>query len=86
MLRLSGMPKEPIKLPKGLTIEMIVEGCQRSMFGTENIGYCLACGEEAYSCEPDAREYECEVCGRHKVYGAQEILLMTLGGNFLQES
>jgi predicted RNA-binding Zn-ribbon protein involved in translation (DUF1610 family) len=42
----------------------------------EYIGFCLACGDEAYGVEPDARRYECESCGERKVYGAQEILLM----------
>lgn len=38
-------------------------------------GFCIACGSEAYSIEPDAREYECESCGRPKVYGAAELML-----------
>ena len=42
----------------------------------EGIGFCLACGDEAYGVEPDARKYECESCGANKVYGAEEILLM----------
>ena len=41
-----------------------------------NIGFCLACGEENDSVEPDARNYECDVCGEDKVFGAEEILLM----------
>lgn len=45
----------------------------------EYIGFCLACGMENYGVEPDARRYECENCGAEKVYGAQEILLMTIG-------
>lgn len=45
----------------------------------EYIGFCLACGTEAYDVEPDARRYECESCGKEKVYGAQEILLMMVG-------
>jgi predicted RNA-binding Zn-ribbon protein involved in translation (DUF1610 family) len=44
----------------------------------EYIGFCLACGDEAYGVEPDARRYECESCGERKVYGAQEILLMVV--------
>lgn len=40
------------------------------------IGFCLACGDEAYNVEPDARGYECESCGKMKVYGAEELLLM----------
>lgn len=39
-------------------------------------GVCLACGELADSCEPDARGYECECCGAHKVYGIAEAILM----------
>jgi len=42
----------------------------------DNLGFCLACGEEAYGVEPDARKYECEGCGERKVYGAQELLIM----------
>ena len=40
------------------------------------MGFCLACGDEAYGVEPDARKYECESCGKDKVYGAEELLLM----------
>jgi hypothetical protein len=42
----------------------------------DNTGFCLACGEEAYGVEPDARNYECEECGKRKVFGAQELLMM----------
>lgn len=42
-------------------------------------GFCLACGEEAYGVEPDARRYTCESCEEPQVYGAQEILFMTVG-------
>ena len=42
----------------------------------DNIGICLACGEEQYGVEPDARRYDCESCGAHRVYGAQELLIM----------
>lgn len=41
----------------------------------DNPGFCIACGEDADGCEPDARGYECESCGRPKVYGAEELLL-----------
>lgn len=39
-------------------------------------GWCLACGNEAYGVEPDARKYPCESCGEKAVYGAQEALIM----------
>lgn len=47
-----------------------------SMFGTNNDGICLACGEIQSGCEPDARNYECECCGEKKVFGLQEAMLM----------
>ena len=40
-------------------------------------GFCLACGENQ-SAEPDARKYECEICGENAVYGAEELLLMVV--------
>ena len=46
----------------------------------DNRGFCLACGAEAYGVEPDARRYVCESCGKPKVYGAEELLMM--GGGF----
>jgi hypothetical protein len=39
------------------------------------IGFCTACGSEAYNVEPDASEYKCECCGERQVYGAEELLL-----------
>ena len=42
----------------------------------ENMGWCLACGEQADGVEPDARKYTCEACDKPKVYGLEELLLM----------
>lgn len=39
-------------------------------------GFCLACGSERDGCEPDARKYPCENCGKNLVFGAEEIALM----------
>ena len=41
----------------------------------DNVGFCVACGAEAFGVEPDARKYECEVCGEHRVYGAWKLLI-----------
>jgi len=38
-------------------------------------GFCKACGAEAYGVEPDARDYPCEECGAHKVFGAEELIM-----------
>ena len=58
-------------MPK-ITIDRILEAVESG----EDMGFCLACGDEAYGVEPDARKYECESCGKEKVYGAEELLLM----------
>jgi hypothetical protein len=40
-------------------------------------GVCLACGEITYGgCEPDARGYPCDECGKNAVFGIAEALLM----------
>lgn len=44
----------------------------------DDLGWCLACGETVDGVEPDARKYECEGCGQHKVYGLAELALMGL--------
>jgi len=55
-----------------VTIEQIIAAVESGDY----IGICLACGEEQGGCEPDARKYLCESCGQHKVYGAEELLIM----------
>jgi hypothetical protein len=64
------------KVHRSVTASRILELTESEMFGTENPGVCLACGEERDGCEPDARKYECYSCGERYVYGAAEILLM----------
>jgi hypothetical protein len=54
-----------------IEMERIIEALEAD----DNIGFCTACGEEADSCEPDAREYECDACGAYSVYGAEELML-----------
>tara|TARA_R100000664_G_scaffold23097_1_gene32669 strand:- start:1190 stop:1390 length:201 start_codon:yes stop_codon:yes gene_type:complete len=58
--------------------ERILELAMRSMFGTENVGICTACGYEQDGCEPDAENYECEDCGERKVQGVENLLLGTV--------
>lgn len=41
-------------------------------------GFCLACGTDVHGIEPDARRNTCPECGAHKVYGAEELVLMGL--------
>ena len=43
----------------------------------ENDGVCSHCGEWSFGgCEPDARNYLCESCGKQKVFGAEEALMI----------
>lgn len=65
-----------MKMHPSLTLERIVEAVDRYHASLDNPGFCIACGFEQDGCEPDAREYECESCGKRKVYGAEELLLM----------
>ena len=64
-----------MKLPKNLSLKRVAAAVERSHSSLDNPGFCLACGQEADGCEPDARGYECESCGEAQVYGAEEILL-----------
>jgi hypothetical protein len=58
-----------VKIDMGRVIEAVE--------ADDNLGFCTACGAEAYGVEPDARKYQCESCGAPAVYGAEELLLMT---------
>lgn len=60
------------KLPANLTLDMIMDAVKED----EYFGFCVSCGEQMNPVEPDAREYECEACGEHTVYGAEELLIM----------
>ena len=66
-----------MQLHKSITQDRVTEAVESQMSGLDNPGFCLACGEDADGCEPDARGYECEGCGASKVYGAEEVMLMT---------
>jgi len=59
-------------IPKRFTLEEIEEASELMQ------GFCVACGAVRECCEPDARRYECEDCGKRHVYGAEEIMLMGL--------
>jgi len=59
-----------------ITLARVMDAAEREMFGLDNPGFCLACGNEQEGCEPDARNYECESCGDKQVFGAAELLLM----------
>ena len=54
----------------------ILDSAMQASIADDNLGFCLACGDEAYGVEPDARRYTCESCEEPAVYGTEEILIM----------
>jgi hypothetical protein len=68
-----------MKIHEAITQERVLEAVKRSNMSLDNPGFCIACGEEQDGCEPDARNYECESCGKRKVYGAEELLFHVTG-------
>lgn len=67
-LKYNGKPIHP-----SITQERVMDAAQRQMFGLDNPGFCVACGNEQEGCEPDARHYECEECEERTVFGASEL-------------
>jgi hypothetical protein len=51
--------------------EQVVGAVERD----DDTGICVLCGHEQDGCEPDARKYACESCGRKAVFGAEELLM-----------
>ena len=54
-----------------IDMDQVIAACERD----DNTGFCKACGDEASGVEPDARNYECDACGEHQVFGAGELLI-----------
>ncbi len=63
-----------MKIHPSITEDRIIEAVEAD----DCLGFCIACGADAFGVEPDARRYECEACGESAVYGAEELLLMTV--------
>lgn len=64
-----------MRIHPAITLGRLESAIMRRMTTLDNPGFCIACGEDAEGCEPDARRYECELCGERKVYGADELAL-----------
>lgn len=64
-----------MKIHPSITHERVLRAVQRRHTTLDDPGFCLACGAEVDGVEPDARRYECEVCGEHAVYGVEELVI-----------
>lgn len=60
-----------IEVNAKVTVEAVVEACERRRGSLDNPGFCILCGCEADGCEPDARNHECESCGAEQVFGCE---------------
>lgn len=60
---------------KSLTDEVIMSAHAREAMTLDDPGFCLICGHEASSVEPDAENYECESCGAEQVFGTHWLLM-----------
>jgi len=63
-----------MKMHRSITTERVIEAVERAPSSLDNPGFCIACGEDADGCEPDAERYECESCGKRAVYEAEQLL------------
>lgn len=54
------------------------EWVEEAMHSDDSLGWCIACGDEAYGVEPDAERYCCEGCGEHAVFGAGNLVVCEL--------
>lgn len=58
-----------------MPLEITLEEYEENM--DEGVGVCIACGEwQGDYVEPDARGHKCEACGKNRVYGLEELLIM----------
>jgi len=64
-----------MKIHASITQEMVLDAVKRQMFGLDNPGFCVACGEESEGCEPDATNYPCDYCDKRQVFGAEELMM-----------
>ena len=63
-----------MKMHKSITPERVTAAVEEQMATLSDPGFCIACGDDADQCEPDAQNYKCESCGENKVFGAEELL------------
>ena len=59
-----------------MSVTFSIEQIEEAM--DQDIGFCIKCGAERETCEPDACEYPCDECGENAVYGAEELVIMGL--------
>ena len=54
-----------------LNVDDVLDAAQNEDY----IGFCVACGEERDSCDPDTEGCHCDACGEWAVYGAETLIV-----------
>jgi hypothetical protein len=58
-----------------LTLARIAAMCEERQTTLSDPGACTACGASADGVEPDAEDYDCEVCGEAAVCGCEHLMI-----------
>lgn len=64
-----------MKMHKSINVHRVMRAVESRMHTLANPGFCVECGKSSNECEPDARNYKCEHCGKKAVFGAEELLM-----------
>ena len=64
-----------LKIHPSITADRVMDALENRMLDLENPGFCIRCGANHDSCEPDATKYKCYECNNPSVYGAEWILI-----------
>ena len=64
-----------MRIHTSITLDRVIAAVERGHSSLDSPGFCIFCGADAESVEPDARRYQCEACGEDGVYGAEELLM-----------
>jgi hypothetical protein len=65
---------------ESITMARCLAACELASFRLDNPGFCLSCGDDADGVEPDAEGHICEGCGESAVMGAENALILAVGG------
>lgn len=58
-----------------ITVPIVISETEYHDYTDLDQGICLACGEVQGFCEPDAKQYTCEVCDEAQVIAFEQALI-----------
>lgn len=74
------MARKPLKIagffhPVYRDIKQYKPSIELVMSMSDNEGFCIACGETQEGVEPDGRKYDCQSCGKPRVYAREQLII-----------